>query len=83
MSLAYGVEGELQLILENNFGDYYNWSEIDVLDHINTALRNMLEYADDPKDRKKINLIRSNEAKKKKIAKEFIKEKKEEGSMKK
>lgn len=83
MSLAYGVEGELSLLLENNYGDYYDWDERDVLEHIDMALNDMLEYADDPKERKKIKLILSNEAKKKKIAKEFIKDKKEEGSMKK
>jgi len=83
MSLAYGVEGELTLLLENNYGDYYNWDERDVLEHIDMALQDMWHYSTDLKETKKIKLLMDNEAKKKKIAKAFMKEKREDGGMKK
>jgi hypothetical protein len=82
MSLAYGVEGELTLELENNFGDYYEWDKAEVLRNINLALKNMLTFADDTNERKEIRALAKDMKKKEQIAEEFIKDKKEEGGMK-
>jgi hypothetical protein len=74
MSLAYGVEGEIDLELENNYGDYSSWSRDELMQHIDKTLRNMLTFMDDASEKRKVRAILNSREKKSKIARNFIDE---------
>jgi len=77
MSLAYGVNGEIDLELENNYGNYSDWTKEELMGHINETLHNMLTFADDKTERKEIRSILNSRIKQEKIAKDFIESHKE------
>lgn len=74
MSLAYGVDGEIGLVLENNYGDYSDWTRDMLMDKIRQTLTYMLTYADDPVERKEIRAMLRSSAKQNEIADDFIEE---------
>lgn len=74
MGLAYGVDGEIDLELENNYGDYSNWSKSELMNYIDKTLKNMLTFMDDLKERKQVKYIMNSQSKKEEIAKDFMKE---------
>lgn len=74
MSLAYGVNGEIGLVLENNYGDYSDWSRSMLMDRIVETLNYMLTYADDPVERKEIRAMLRSNPKMNRIADDFIEE---------
>ena len=74
MSLAYGVNGEIFLELENNYGDYSDWTREDLMNYIDETLKNMLSFMDDAKEKRQVRSIMNNPSKKQEIAKDFIEE---------
>ena len=77
MSLAYGVFGEITLLLENNYGDFSDWSREQLYHNVVSSLNSMLGYADDPKERKQIRNILGSPSKIQGIADGFIEDNKE------
>jgi hypothetical protein len=74
MSLAYGVSGEIGLELENNYGDYSDWSREQLMSYIDKTLRNMLSFMDDPTEKHEVRDILRSKVKQNEIANDFIEE---------
>jgi hypothetical protein len=74
MSLAYGVDGEIDLLLENNYGDYSDWSREQLYHNIVLSLNSMLRMMDDPEEIKQVKAILGSPSKMSAIADDFIEE---------
>jgi hypothetical protein len=60
-SLSYGVEGEIQLEAENNFGPYSTRREVE--NNVKSAIRDMFNWVKDKDDLKKLKEVSNNPSK--------------------